>query len=58
MEALTFNASISPTTTAIKIDGQGGGARIQLDIPESDMMSVVKLTALREADLRVTIEVA
>ena len=57
MEGVTFSAIISPVTTAIKIDGSGGGARIQLDIPETDILQVVKLSALREAELRVTIEV-
>lgn len=56
MSEITFHASISPVSTAIKVDGQGGGARIQLDIPESDMLEVVKLTAMRETGLRVTIE--
>lgn len=55
MESITFHASISPVATAIKVDGQGGGARVQIDIPESDMMEVVKLTALRETSLIVTV---
>ena len=53
---IILKASISPVSTAIKVDGQGGGARIQLDIPESEMLQVVQLAAMREMALRVTIE--
>jgi hypothetical protein len=53
--AITLHASIATTASAIKIDGQGGGARVQFDIPEQDLLRVVQLTALRETALIVTV---
>lgn len=49
-----FLANFPPIQSAIKV-GQDG-MRIQLDIPESEMVRAVLLLALREKVLKVTIE--
>ena len=42
---VTFMASLPPTTTAVKIDGQDGNARLQLEIPASELAEVIKIPA-------------
>lgn len=56
-DPISFLASFPPIQSAIKRDGSGGGMRIQLDIPESEMSSAVMLLALTQERLRVTVEV-
>jgi hypothetical protein len=55
-ETVTFLASFPAIQSAIKITGDGGGMRIQLDIPETEMAEAVKLMLYRQTVLRVTIE--
>jgi hypothetical protein len=55
-EIATFLASFPPIMSAIKVDGAGGGMRIQFDVPESEMGEAVKLLMWREVGLKVTIE--
>lgn len=52
---ITFVASIAPLQSAISI-ASDGGARIKLDIPESEMDALMKLLAWRETPLRITVE--
>ena len=52
----TFRANFPQALAAIKVSGDGGGMRIQLDIPESDMGEAVKLLLMRQMVVRVTIE--
>lgn len=52
--SVTFPASIPPTETAIKIHGEGG-ARLQLDIAESDMGAFLPVLPLRGKMLVVTL---
>ena len=54
-DAVTFPATIPPTETAIKIHGEGG-ARLILDIAESDMGKFLPALAMRMRRLRVTLE--
>jgi hypothetical protein len=54
-DSVTFYASFPAIQSAIKVDGSGGGMRVQLDIPESEMAEAVKLLAWRQQVLRVTI---
>jgi len=54
-DAITFNASFPAIQSAIKVTGDGGGMRIQLDIPESDLLNALHLLALRETVFTVTI---
>jgi hypothetical protein len=55
-DSIQFRASFPTIQSAIKITGDGGGMRIQLDIPESEMAQAVKLLVLRQVVLRVTVE--
>ena len=55
-ESASFLASFPSIQTAIKIHGDGNGARIQLDIPESEMGEAMKLLLWRQMVLRVTVE--
>lgn len=57
MGAITFRASFPAIQSAIKRSGDGGGMRIQLDIPESEMAQAVHLLALTSVILRITVEV-
>ena len=45
MEKIEFMASLPPIQSAVKIDGQDGGARIQLDVPASELPEVIKIPA-------------
>jgi len=55
--AVTFRASIPPMETAIKIHGEGG-ARLQLDIAESDLGGFLPALVMRGHVLNVTLEMA
>jgi len=55
-EKASFLAAFPSIQTAIKIHGDGNGARIQLDIPESEMGEAMKLLLWRQMVLRVTVE--
>lgn len=56
-DSVSFVASFPPILTAIKRSGDGGGMRIQLDIPESEMANAALLLAWTRQRLRVTIEI-
>ena len=53
-QAVTFKASIPPTETAIKIHGDGG-ARMMLDIAESDLAGFLPALVMRGRRLLVTL---
>lgn len=53
-ESITFLASFPAIQSAIKIGDDG--ARIQLDIPESELANALPLIALRGVVLKVTVE--
>lgn len=55
MDPITFLATFPDIQSAIKIGRDG--MRLQLDIPESEMHEAVKLLALRDVVLRVSIDV-
>jgi hypothetical protein len=55
--SVTFLASFPPIQSAIKIYGSGDGMRVQFDIPESEMGNAVELLTMRQAVLRVTVEI-
>lgn len=55
-EKVSFAAAFPPIQSAIKITGDGGGMRIQLDIPESEMAEAVKLMLYRQVPLKITVE--
>ena len=52
-KSVTFNATIPPMETAIKIHGEGG-ARIMLDVAESDLGAFLPAVAFRAKRLSVT----
>jgi hypothetical protein len=52
---LTFLASIAPLQSAITI-ASDGGARVKIDLPESEMPAIVRLMLFRGMVIRVTIE--
>jgi hypothetical protein len=54
---VTFVASIPPTETAIKIHGDGG-ARMILDVAESDLGGFLPALVMRGHVLKVTLEMA
>ena len=54
---VSFRASIPPMETAIKIHGEGG-ARMQLDIAETDLAGFLPALVFRGRVLRVTLEEA
>lgn len=51
---VTFLASFPPIQSAIKI-GQDG-MRLQFDVPETEMAEAVKLLAMRDVVLKVTVQ--
>lgn len=53
-EPIVFLASFPPIQSAIKV-GQDG-ARVQLDIPETEMPAIVRLMLMRGKILRITVE--
>jgi len=55
-EPLTFLASIAPLQSAITI-ASDGGARVKIDIPESEMPAIVRLMLYRGQRLRITLEI-
>lgn len=55
-EALTFTASIAPLQSAIMV-ASDGGARVKIDIPESEMPAIVRLMLYRGKRLRITLEI-
>jgi hypothetical protein len=57
-EKVSFLASFPAIQSAIKITGDGGGMRITLDIPESEMAEAVKLMLYRQVALNVTVSKA
>lgn len=55
-DPVEFLATFPGIQSAIKVHGQGDGMRIQLEIPESEMANAIRLLAMREKVLRVTVE--
>lgn len=55
MEAIRFAAYLPERQSAIAIHGREG-ARITLDVPETDIAAAARLMMLRDRPLRVTIE--
>ena len=51
-----FYAYLPPIQTAIKITGNGDGARVQFDIPEIGMVGFIPVLGMRNQKLLVTIE--
>lgn len=56
-EKTSFYAYLPPIQTAIKITGNGDGARMQLEIPEIGMAGFLPVLGMRGCKLQVTIEI-
>lgn len=52
----SFIASLPPIQSAIKIDGNGDGARIQMEVPGSELAAIIKMQVLCGKAFKVTIE--
>ncbi len=55
LREVSFNATIPPTESAIKVHGQDG-ARLLLDVSESDLGAFLMVLPMRGCRLRVTIK--
>jgi len=53
MEQITFSASLPEIQSAISVGGDG--ARIKLDIPETDLAEVIRLVTMKGQAFQVTI---
>lgn len=56
MNKFSFVASLPPIQSAISVSGQGDGARIKLDIPQSELPAIINLQLLAGQTFTVTIE--
>ena len=56
MERFSFTASLPPIQSAISVSGQGDGARVKLDIPQSELEAILKLQLLAGTSFRVRVE--
>ena len=56
-EPITFAATIRPIQSALSISGNEDGARLTLDIPETELPAIARLLLMRGKVLRVTVEV-
>lgn len=57
-DPLTFLATIRPIQSALSVSGDNNGARLTLDIPETELPAIARLLLLRGMVLRVTVEEA
>ncbi len=56
MKKFSFTASLPPIQSAISVSGQGDGARIKLDIPQSELAAIINLQLLAGTAFKVIIE--
>lgn len=55
-EAIQFSASLPPIQSAISVGGDG--ARIKIDVPQTDLAGVLRLAAFGQGKLlKVTVEI-
>lgn len=57
MDPVSFLAIIAPSTSALKVSGNGNGGTLLLAFDDTALPEVLKASLLREMLLRVTIEV-
>lgn len=55
-EPIVFLAAFPDIQSAIKVNGGGNGARITLDIPETELPAIARLLLMRGRVLRITVE--
>ncbi len=56
MNRISFLASLPPIQSAISVSGQGDGARVKIDIPQSELEAILKLQLLAGQVFKVIIE--
>ena len=56
-DTIQFIGSLAPIQSAIKITGDGGGMRLIIDVPESELPNALPIVTMREQILEITIEV-
>ncbi len=57
MDRFSFIASLPPIQSAINVSGQGDGARVKLDIPQSELEAILKLQLLSGQAFKIVVEV-
>ena len=57
MDNISFIASLPAIQSAILISGDGNGAKIKLEVPQSEISEILKLSSLYGKCFKVTIEV-
>jgi len=57
MDSVSFFAIIAPSTSALKVSGNGNGGTLLLAFDDTQLPQVLKTSLLREQLLKVTIEV-
>ena len=55
MAKITFPASLPALQSAVTISGNGDGARVKLDIPQTHLMQAMQLAAMQGVVLWVTV---
>lgn len=55
-EPIAFEATIPPLQSAIQVDG-AGGARVKLDLPETELPAIARLLLMRGRVLEITVKV-
>ena len=55
MMKINFNASLPDIQSALSVGGTG--ARLKLDVPETDLAEIIKMVMVKGKLLRVTVEV-
>ena len=55
-EPVAFLATIRPIQSALSVSGNNDGARLTLDIPETELPAIARLLLMRGIVLRVTVE--
>ena len=58
MDKISFIASLPAIQSAILISGDGNGAKIKLEVPQSEVLEILKLSSLYGKCLKVTVEVS
>jgi len=56
VQKIEFIASLPPVASAIQINGMGDGALVKLELPASEIYSIVQLQLLANKVFKVTIE--
>lgn len=55
MDRFSFIASLPPIQSAISVSGQGDGARIKIDVPQSELEAILKLQLLAGQAFKITV---